>query len=292
MGGTKDLTGKCEAYASELLVSTGRAVKPSQFCTLLNEGGKHALVIDIFSTDGVPCIRERSVMHGVGFMDPARRPALAWGKLLSDCSGRGSKGLPSKYGLDKYSENRSFKLDQEIQRQLDNIYKTKGAKRTRNNNNNVNTKKPNVKRRPGVSRGLAPINPPLTTAATSYARAMNAINRKSVGDKRTRNNNNNNTKTVKRVKPALNSREMNLAQLRKDAKEQYDKIQNITEQLRRKEKNPDKWPYTIRRLKKERLGLLISRTKLLIQYYRRTGNSDEMWKQRKKLEKFKKLMPK
>ena len=275
MGGTKDLTGKCEAYASELLVSTGKVVKPSEFCTLLNEGGKHALVIDIFSTDGVPCIRERSVMHGVGFMDPARRPALAWGKILSDCSGRGSKGLPSKFELDKYNENRLFKIDQEIQRQFDNIYKTKGVKRTRNNNNNVNTKKPNVKRRP--------VNPPLTTAAMGAARAMNAINRKSVGEKRTRNNNNNNTKTVKRVKPATRTNVINLTknnnqsldELKNNINTYKQQISRTKEQLREPHlvKNPKKFPITIRRLKKKLLGLYMLKAEAAATYYKKTGDA-------------------
>ena len=288
MGGTKDLTGKCEAYASELLVKTGTVKKPSEFCTFLNEGGKHALVIDIFSTDGTPCIKERSVLHGVGFMDPARRSAVAWGKILANCTGRGTKGLPTMFELDNADENRISKIDQELQRQFNNIYKTKGNKRTRNNNNNANTKKPNVKRRPFTKV----INPPLTTAPTSFARAMNAINRKSVGDKRTRNNNNN-AKTVKRVKSAARTNVINLTKnnnnnnnksldrLVKNDMTYAQQISNTTEQLGRPHlvKNPAKFPTTIANLRKRLLKLKILKAEGVAAYYKKRAQTGDKTKE-------------
>jgi hypothetical protein len=305
MGGTKDLTGKCEEYASQLLTKTGKIVEKGDFCNQLNKGGKHALIIDIFSTGGLNCIKERSVIHGVGVMDPAPRSGNTWKgvfeKIGSKCVGRGTKGFPVKFEYDEASEERIMRLHREYQRQLGEIYKMKGNitttttannksvnmnaekqsrkinnnrslgnaignKRTRNNNNNANTKKPNVKRRPFAKV----IKPPLTTAPTSFARAMNAINRKSVGDKRTRNNNNN-AKTVKRVKPAARTNVINLTknnnnnkswtQLAEQNTRYYQQIQDVKKRLRRPHlvKNPAKFPGTIAQLKRELKRLRILR---------------------------------
>ena len=297
MGGTKDLTGKCEEYASQLLTKTGKIVEKGDFCNQLNKGGKHALIIDIFSTGGLNCIKERSVIHGVGVMDPAPRSGNTWKgvfeKIGSKCVGRGTKGFPVKFEFDTAGEERIMRLHREYQRQLGEIYKMKGNitttannksvnmnaekqsrkinnnrslgnavgnKRTRNNN--VNTNKTNVKRRPFTKV----IKPPLTTAATGAARAMNANNRKSVGGKRTRNNNND-AKTVKRVKPAARTNVINLTknnnnnksldQLRKNNRAYRQQILNTAEQLGRPHlvKNPAKFPTTIANLRKKLLGL-------------------------------------
>lgn len=208
MGGTKDLTGKCEEYASELLSKTGKIVEKDQICNQLNMGGKHAIVIDIFSTGGRNCIKERSVIHGVGVMDPAPRAGKAWKEVFEEvgsrCVGRGTKGFPVTFEFDQLDEDRIVRLHREYKRQLDEIYRMKGNittinnksvnanaekqyrkinnkrslgnavgnKRTRNNNNNIKTDKPNVKRKPFAKV----IKPPLTTVATSYARAMNLKN--------------------------------------------------------------------------------------------------------------------
>jgi len=71
LGGSKDLTGKMEEYASEILVNTGEIVEKKDFCKLLDNGGKHGFVVDIFSSGGLKCIKDRSSMHAVGVMDPA-----------------------------------------------------------------------------------------------------------------------------------------------------------------------------------------------------------------------------
>jgi hypothetical protein len=309
MGGTKDLTGKCEEYASQLLTKTGKIVEKGDFCNQLNKGGKHALIIDIFSTGGLNCIKERSVIHGVGVMDPAPRSGNTWKgvfeKIGSKCVGRGTKGFPVKFEYDKASEERIMRLHREYQRQLDEIYEMKGNitttttannksvnmnaekqsrkinnnrslgnaignKRTRNNNNNANTKKPNVKRRPFAKV----IKPPLTTAPTSFARAMNAINRKSVGDKRTRNNNNN-AKTVKRVKPAARTNVINLTknnnnnksldQLRKTNRAYRQQILNTTERFQRYPANAS--------LRKKLLGLHILKAEGAATYHKKTGDT-------------------
>ena len=309
MGGTKDLTGKCEEYASQLLTKTGKIVEKGDFCNQLNKGGKHALIIDIFSTGGLNCIKERSVIHGVGVMDPAPRSGNTWKgvfeKIGSKCVGRGTKGFPVKFEYDKASEERIMRLHREYQRQLGEIYKMKGNitttttannksvnmnaekqsrkinnnrslgnavgnKRTRNNNNNANTKKPNVKRRPFAKV----IKPPLTTAATGAARAMNAIDRKSVGDKRTRNNNNN-AKTVKRVKSAARTNVINLTknnnnnksldQLRKTNRAYRQQILNTTERFQRYPANAS--------LRKKLLGLHILKAEGAATYHKKTGDT-------------------
>jgi hypothetical protein len=296
MGGTKDLTGKCEEYASQLLTKTGRKVEKGDFCNQLNKGGKHALIIDIFSTGGLDCIKERSVIHGVGVMDPAPRSGNTWKgvfeKIGSKCVGRGTKGFPVKFEFDTAAEERILRLHREYQRQLDEIYKMKGNitttannksvnmnaekqsrkinnnrslgnavgnKRTRNNNNNVKTNKPNVKRRPVMKA----INPSLTTAATSFARAMNA-------------------KTVKRVKPAARTNVINLTknnnnnksldQLVKNNRAYKQQISNTTEQLRATPANA--------RLRKKLLGLQILKAEGAATYHKKTGDTNREKKAR------------
>ena len=322
MGGTKDLTGKCEEYASQLLTKTGKIVEKGDFCNQLNKGGKHALIIDIFSTGGLNCIKERSVIHGVGVMDPAPRSGNTWKgvfeKIGSKCVGRGTKGFPVKFEFDTAGEERIMRLHREYQRQLGEIYKMKGNitttannksvnmnaekqsrkinnnrslgnavgnKRTRNNN--VNTNKTNVKRRPFTKV----IKPPLTTAATGAARAMNANNRKSVGGKRTRNNNND-AKTVKRVKPAARTNVINLTknnnnnksldQLRKNNRAYRQQILNTAEQLGRPHlvKNPAKFPTTIANLRKKLLGLQILKAEGAATYHKKTGDTNREKKAR------------
>ena len=266
MGGTKDLIGKCEEYASELLSKTGKIVEKDQICNQLNTDGKHAIVIDIFSTGGRNCIKERSVIHGVGVMDPAPRAGKAWKEVFEEvgsrCVGRGTKGFPVTFEFDKLDEDRVVRLHLEYKRQLAEINGMKGNitttnsksvnmnaekqfkkinnkrslgnavgnKRTRNNNNNVNATKR--------------VKPTLTTAATGAAKAMNAINRKSVGDKRTRNNNND-VKTVKRVKPTsttavnvinLTNNNRSLAQLAEQNKRYYQQMMKIKRDLERYDK--------------------------------------------------------
>ena len=323
MGGTKDLTGKCEEYASQLLTKTGKIVEKGDFCNQLNKGGKHALIIDIFSTGGLNCIKERSVIHGVGVMDPAPRSGNTWKgvfeKIGSKCVGRGTKGFPVKFEYDKASEERIMRLHREYKRQLDEIYNMKGNitttttannksvnmnaekqsrkinnnrslgnavgnKRTRNNNNNVKTNKPNVKRNPFTKV----IKPPLTTAATGAARAMNANNRKSVGDKRTRNNNND-AKTVKRVKPAARTNVINLTknnnnnksldQLVKNNRAYRQQISNTTERLRAF-RPPAKYPITVARLRKKLLGLQILKAEGAATHHKKTGDTNREKKAR------------
>ena len=324
MGGTKDLTGKCEEYASQLLTKTGKIVEKGEFCNQLNKGGTHALIIDIFSTGGLNCVKERSVIHGVGVMDPAPRSGNTWKgvfeKIGSKCVGRGTKGFPVKFEYDKASEERIMRLHREYKRQLDEIYNMKGNitttttannksvnmnaekqsrkinnnrslgnavgnKRTRNNNNNANTKKPNVKRRPFTKV----IKPPLTTAATGAARAMNAINRKSVGDKRTRNNNNN-AKTVKRVKSATRTNVINLTknnnnnksldQLVKNNRTYKQQISSTTERLREILARTGKYPITVASLRKRLLGLQILRAEGAATYHKKTGDTNREKKAR------------
>lgn len=186
MGGTKDLIGKCEEYASSLLTKTGRIVEKNQFCGLLNEGGKHALVIDIFSTGGLRCVKERSAIHGVGVMDPAPRGANKWKNLFENagtkCVGRGTKGFPATFDFDTAGENRNLRIYKEWQRQLNeigkmngNITKTgasnlPGAKRKLSNNNR-NNRASNVVRQP-PRKAIRP----LMTAARGAARTRNKNN--------------------------------------------------------------------------------------------------------------------
>ena len=335
MGGTKDLTGKCEEYASQLLTKTGKIVEKGEFCNQLNKGGTHALIIDIFSTGGLNCVKERSVIHGVGVMDPAPRSGNTWKgvfeKIGSKCVGRGTKGFPVKFEYDKASEERIMRLHREYKRQLDEIYNMKGNitttttannksvnmnaekqsrkinnnrslgnavgnKRTRNNNNNANTKKPNVKRRPFAKV----IKPPLTTAPTSFARAMNAINRKSVGDKRTRNNNNN-AKTVKREKPAARTNVINLTknnnnnksldQLVKNNRTYKQQISSTTERLREILARTGKYPITVASLRKRLLGLQILRAEGAATYHKKTGDTNREKKARIVVASLKKMSP-
>lgn len=307
MGGTKDLTGKCEEYASQLLTKTGKIVEKGDFCNQLNKGGKHALIIDIFSTGGLNCIKERSVIHGVGVMDPAPRSGNTWKgvfeKIGSKCVGRGTKGFPVKFEFDTAAEERILRLHREYQRQLDEIYKMKGNitttannksvnmnaekqsrkinnnrslgnavgnKRTRNNNNNVKTNKPNVKRRPVIKA----INPSLTTAATSFARAMNA-------------------KTVKRVKPAARTNVINLTknnnnnksldQLVKNNRTYKQQIFITTERLRATPANA--------RLRKKLLGLQILKAEGAATYHKKTGDTNREKKARTVVASLKKMSP-
>lgn len=307
MGGTKDLTGKCEEYASQLLTKTGKIVEKGDFCNQLNKGGKHALIIDIFSTGGLNCIKERSVIHGVGVMDPAPRSGNTWKgvfeKIGSKCVGRGTKGFPVKFEFDTAAEERILRLHREYQRQLDEIYKMKGNitttannksvnmnaekqsrkinnnrslgnavgnKRTRNNNNNVKTNKPNVKRRPVIKA----INPSLTTAATSFARAMNA-------------------KTVKRVKPAARTNVINLTknnnnnksldQLVKNNRTYKQQIFITTERLRATPANA--------RLRKKLLGLQILKAEGAATHHKKTGDTNREKKARTVVASLKKMSP-
>lgn len=324
MGGTKDLTGKCEEYASQLLTKTGRKVEKGDFCNQLNKGGKHALIIDIFSTGGLDCIKERSVIHGVGVMDPAPRSGNTWKgvfeKIGSKCVGRGTKGFPVKFEFDTAAEERILRLHREYQRQLDEIYKMKGNitttannksvnmnaekqsrkinnnrslgnavgnKRTRNNNNNVKTNKPNVKRRPVMKA----INPSLTTAATSFARAMNA-------------------KTVKRVKPAARTNVINLTknnnnnksldQLAEQNTRYYQQIMNISPKIKRYENilsssrsytRRDQVKRLLTPLIKEWIRLRILRQEGLAAIYKKRGDTNKERKARDRLASLKKMSP-
>ena len=166
----KDLTGKCEEYASEILVNTGEIIEKNDFCKFLDIGGKHGLVIDFYSGGGLSCIKQRSAIHGVGIIDPAPRSADTWKEIMLSearhgCVGRGTK-IPVQFDFDVQDENRLIRLHQEYQRQLKEIYNMKGnvstnsetepvqriiAKRSRNNNNNNNTKMVSVKRRDTIT---------------------------------------------------------------------------------------------------------------------------------------------
>jgi hypothetical protein len=166
----KDLTGKCEEYASEILVNTGEIIEKNDFCKFLDIGGKHGLVIDFYSGGGLSCIKQRSAIHGVGIIDPAPRGADTWKEIMlseakHSCVGRGTK-IPVQFDFDVQDENRLISLHQEYQRQLKEIYNMKGnvsntsetepvqriiAKRSRNNNNNNNTKMVSVKRRDTIT---------------------------------------------------------------------------------------------------------------------------------------------
>tara|TARA_B110000305_G_C19440657_1_gene641635 strand:+ start:588 stop:2789 length:2202 start_codon:yes stop_codon:yes gene_type:complete len=164
LGGAKDLTSKCEEYASEILVKTGQIIEKKDFCKLLDNGGKHGLVIDFFSGGGLSCIKDRSSIHAVGILDPAPRSAKGWKELMlsegrHQCVGKGTK-IPVQIDFDVDDENRLIRAHQEYQRQLSDIYNMKGNvtianasnivgnKRTRVNN--ITNNKTNVKRGPFV----------------------------------------------------------------------------------------------------------------------------------------------
>jgi hypothetical protein len=140
MGGTKDLTGKCEEYASLLMTKTGRIVEQNQFCELLNEGGKHALVIDIFSTGGgsLKCVTERSAIHGVGVMDPAPRGANKWMNLIKSAGRKCVERTPG--AKRKFSNNNRNNRASNVVRQPPRkairplMTAARGAARTRNKN--------------------------------------------------------------------------------------------------------------------------------------------------------------
>ena len=314
MGGTKDLTGKCEEYASQLLTKTGRKVEKGDFCNQLNKGGKHALIIDIFSTGGLDCIKERSVIHGVGVMDPAPRSGNTWKgvfeKIGSKCVGRGTKGFPIKFEFDKAGEDRIIRLHREYQRQLDDVYKMEGnitttannksvnmnaekqSKKINNNrnlgnaagnkrtrNNNVNTNKTIVKRRPFV-KAIKPV-----------ARAMNA-------------------KTVKRVKPAARTNVINLTknnnnnksldQLVEQSTRYYQQIMNISPKIKRYENilsssrsytRRDQAKRLLTPLIKERIRLRILRQEGLAAIYKKRGDTNKERKARDRLASLKKMSP-
>lgn len=293
MGGTKDLTGKCEEYASELLSKTGKIVEKDQICNQLNMGGKHAIVIDIFSTGGRNCIKERSVIHGVGVMDPAPRAGKAWKEVFEEvgsrCVGRGTKGFPVTFEFDQLDEDRIVRLHIEYKRQLDEIYRMKGNitttdnksvnvnaekqyrkinnkrslgnavgdKRTRNNNNKT-VKKPKI------------IQPELRTAAIGAARSMNVINL-------TKNNNNNRS----------------LTQLAEQNTRYYQQIQDVKKRLRRPHlvKNPAKFPSVIAQLKQELKRLRILRQEGLAAIYKKRGDTNKERKARDRLASLKKMSP-
>jgi len=160
LGGSKDLTGKMEEYASEILVNTGEIVEKKDFCKLLDNGGKHGFVVDIFSSGGLKCIKDRSSMHAVGVMDPAPRAAKPWKEIMLSednhkCVGKGTK-IPVQFDFDIDDENRLIRAHREYLRQLSDIYNMKGNvtssnasnivgnKRTRVNNNTISES--NVKR--------------------------------------------------------------------------------------------------------------------------------------------------
>ena len=334
MGGTKDLTGKCEEYASQLLTKTGKIVEKGEFCNQLNKGGTHALIIDIFSTGGLNCVKERSVIHGVGVMDPAPRSGNTWKgvfeKIGSKCVGRGTKGFPVKFEYDKASEERIMRLHREYKRQLDEIYNMKGnitttttannksvnmnaekqsrkinnnrslgnaAGNKRTRNNNVNTNKTIVKRRPFV-KAIKPV-----------ARTMNANNRKSVGIKRTRNNNNKTVKKPKIIQPELrtaaigaarsmnvinltknNNNNRSLTQLAEQNTRYYQQIQDVKKRLRQPHlvKNPAKFPSVIAQLKQELKRLRILRQEGLAAIYKKRGDTNKERKARDRLASLKK----
>jgi hypothetical protein len=236
-------------------------------------------------------------------MDPAPRSGNTWKgvfeKIGSKCVGRGTKGFPIKFEFDKAGEDRIIRLHREYQRQLDDVYKMEGnitttannksvnmnaekqSKKINNNrnlgnaagnkrtrNNNVNTNKTIVKRRPFV-KAIKPV-----------ARTMNANNRKSVGIKRTRNNNNKTVKKPKIIQPELrtaamgaarrmnvinltknNNNNRSLTQLAEQNTRYYQQIQDVKKRLRRPHlvKNPAKFPGTIAQLKRELKRLRILR---------------------------------
>lgn len=339
MGGTKDLTGKCEEYASELLTKTGIKVEKGEFCNQLNKGGRHALIIDIFSTGGLDCIKERSVIHGVGVMDPAPRSGNTWKgvfeKIGSKCVGRGTKGFPIKFEFDKAGEDRIIRLHREYQRQLDDVYKMEGnitttannksvnmnaekqSKKINNNrnlgnaagnkrtrNNNVNTNKTIVKRRPFV-KAIKPV-----------ARTMNANNRKSVGIKRTRNNNNKTVKKPKIIQPELrtaaigaarsmkvinltknNNNNRSLTQLAEQNTRYYQQIMNISPKIKRYEnilsssRSYTRRDFAMRKITpliKERTRLRILRQEGLAAIYKKRGDTNKERKARDRLASLKK----
>ena len=271
MGGTKDLTGKCEEYASELLTKTGIKVEKGEFCNQLNKGGQHALIIDIFSTGGLDCIKERSVIHGVGVMDPAPRSGKTWKevfeKIGSKCVGRGTKGFPIKFEFDKAGEDRIIRLHREYQRQLDDVYKMKGNITTTANNKSVNMNAENQSRKINNNRNLG----------------------NAVGNKRTINNNVNTNKTivkrrpfVKAIKPVARNNNRSLTQLAEQNTRYYQQIQDVKKRLRRPHlvKNPAKFSGTIAQLKQELKRLRILRQEGLAAIYKKRGDTNKERKAR------------
>lgn len=259
MGGTKDLIGKCEEYASDLLVRTGVPVENKRFCNdVLNNGGKHALVIDTFSAGGLKCIKERSVIHGVGVMDPAPRGGNAWknvfAKLDSRCVGRGTKHFQVEFEFDNADQRRIANLNAEYRRQMNDIYKMKGDieskagfKRSRNNNTNAN--QTTVKRRP------------IVTAKRPVPEVVNL----------TKNNNNNNN----------NNRSLN--QLAEQNRKYYEQIMKIRRDIERSDKLRSSTSSTLlfKRLAamrkhptlvKEEKRLRMLRQEGLAAYYKKTGD--------------------
>ena len=266
MGGTKDLTGKCEEYASQLLTKTGIKVEKGEFCNQLNKGGQHALIIDIFSTGGLDCIKERSVIHGVGVMDPAPRSGKTWKevfeKIGSKCVGRGTKGFPIKFEFDKAGEDRIIRLHREYQRQLDDVYKMKGNIITTANNKSVNMIAENQSRKINNNRNLG----------------------NAVGNKRTINNNVNTNKTivkrrpfVKAIKPAARNNNRSLTQLAEQNTRYYQQIQDVKKRLRQPHlvKNPAKFSGTIAQLKQELKRLRILRQEGFAAKYKKTGDTNK-----------------
>ena len=118
---------------------------------------------------------------------------------------------------------------------------------------------------------------------------MNAINRKSVGDKRTRNNNNN-AKTVKRVKSATRTNVINLTknnnnnksldQLVKNNRTYKQQISSTTERLREILARTGKYPITVASLRKRLLGLQILRAEGAATYHKKTGDTNREKKAR------------
>ena len=114
------------------------------------------------------------------------------------------------------------------------------------------------------------INPSLTTAATSFARAMNA-------------------KTVKRVKPAARTNVINLTknnnnnksldQLVKNNRAYRQQISNTTERLRAF-RPPAKYPITVARLRKKLLGLQILKAEGAATHHKKTGDTNREKKAR------------
>jgi hypothetical protein len=92
---------------------------------------------------------------------------------------------------------------------------------------------------------------------------MNANNRKSVGDKRTRNNNNNKS----------------LDQLVKNNRTYKQQISNTTERLRAF-RPPAKYPITVARLRKKLLGLQILKAEGAATYHKKTGDTNREKKAR------------
>ena len=133
LGGSKSLTHMCEEYISQILINVGEKIEKNNFCNVLNENGKHGLVIDIFSQGGLDCIKKQSSIHAVGIMDPAGRSAESWKEIISvdghTCTGRGSK-IPVKIDLDLDDEKQLVRINNEYKRQLEEIRRMNGNHRT------------------------------------------------------------------------------------------------------------------------------------------------------------------